>query len=82
LNYPEAIHITCVARSLHSVRETIFVLYPDADKLVASGKKISAKSPARTELFKHKAPDTSCTHNFSDYTLGNLVGCHSILRRN
>jgi hypothetical protein len=34
------------------------VLYPNVDKLVAIGKKIFVKSPARIELFKNKAPDT------------------------
>jgi hypothetical protein len=46
------------ARALYRVCETIRVLYPHRDKLVANGKKIFVKSPARIELFKNKAPDT------------------------
>jgi hypothetical protein len=57
-SYPELIHVTCVARALHRVCETIRVLYPNVDKLVANGKKIFLKSPARIELFKNKVPDT------------------------
>jgi hypothetical protein len=34
------------------------MLYPHAEKLVANGKKIFVKSPARTEFFKNNAPDT------------------------
>jgi hypothetical protein len=34
------------------------VLYPNVDKLVANGKKIFVKFPARIELFKKKAPET------------------------
>jgi hypothetical protein len=34
------------------------VLYPNVDKLVANGKEIFVKSPARLELLKNKAPDT------------------------
>jgi hypothetical protein len=55
---PKLIHVTCVAHALHRVCETIRVLYPNVDKLVANGKKTFVKSPARIELFKNKAPDT------------------------
>jgi hypothetical protein len=79
LNYPKAIHITRVAHALHRIRGTIFVLYPDADKLVANGKEISVKSPARTEVFKNKSPNIPFTPNSSNYTLWNLVGGHSVL---
>jgi hypothetical protein len=48
----------CVVHDLHRVCETIHVLYPNVDNLVANRKKILVKSPARTELFKNKAPDT------------------------
>jgi hypothetical protein len=34
------------------------VLYPNVDTLVANGKKIFVKSPARIQLFKNKAPYT------------------------
>jgi hypothetical protein len=43
---------------LHRISETICALYPNVDKLVANGKKIFVKSPARKELFKNKGPDT------------------------
>jgi hypothetical protein len=44
--------------ALHRVCETIGVLYPNVDKLVANRKKIFVKSPARIEVFRNKAPDT------------------------
>jgi hypothetical protein len=52
---PKLIHVTCVAHALHRVCETIPVLYPNVDKLVANEKKIFVKSPARTELFKNNS---------------------------
>jgi hypothetical protein len=58
VSYPKLIHVTCVAHVLHGVCETIRVLYPNANKLLANGKKIFVKSPARIKLFKNKAPDT------------------------
>jgi hypothetical protein len=42
----------------HMLCETFRVLYPSADKLVANGKEIFVKSPARLELLKNNAPDT------------------------
>jgi hypothetical protein len=57
-SYPELIHVPRVAHALHRVCETIRVLYPNVDKLIANGMKIFVKSPARIELFKNKAPDT------------------------
>jgi hypothetical protein len=57
VSYPKLIHVTCVAPALHRVCETICVFYPNVDKLVANGKKIFMKLPARIELFKNKAPD-------------------------
>jgi hypothetical protein len=59
VSYPKLIHATCVAHALHGVCETICVLYANVDKLVANGKKISVKSPARIQLFKNKPPDTA-----------------------
>jgi hypothetical protein len=58
VGYIKLIHVTCVAHALHSVCETIRVLYPNVDKLVANGEKIFVKSPGRIKLFKNKAPDT------------------------
>jgi hypothetical protein len=57
VSYPKLIHFICVTHALHRVCETSHVLYPNVDKLVANWKKIFVKSPARTELFKNKAPD-------------------------
>jgi hypothetical protein len=59
VGYIKLIHVTCVARALHRVCETIRMLYPNVDKLVAKGEKIFVKSPGRIKLFKDKAPDTS-----------------------
>jgi hypothetical protein len=78
--YTKLIHVTCVVHALHRVCETIRVLYPNVDKLVANGKKIFVKSPAKIELFENKPPDTTPS-NSSNYTVGNLVGCHCALCR-
>jgi hypothetical protein len=51
-------HVMCVAHALHKACETTLGLSSNVDKLVASGKKIFVKSPARIELFKNKALDT------------------------
>jgi hypothetical protein len=51
VSYPKLIHITCVAHALYRMCETISVLYPNVDELVANGKKIFVELPARTELF-------------------------------
>jgi hypothetical protein len=58
VSYPKLIYFTCVAYAVHRVFETIHVLYSNVDKLVANGKKIFVKLPARIELFKNKAPDS------------------------
>jgi hypothetical protein len=42
VSYPKL----CVAHDLRRVSETIRMLYPNVDKLVANGKKIFVKSPA------------------------------------
>ena len=39
VSYPKMIHVTCVAHALHRVCETIRVLYPNVDKLIANAKK-------------------------------------------
>jgi hypothetical protein len=43
---------------LHRACETICILHPNVDKLIAKREKIFVKSPARIELFKNRAPDT------------------------
>ena len=53
------IHVTCVAHALHRVCETIRVLYPNVDKLIANAKKkVFVKSPSRVKIFKTRAPNT------------------------
>jgi hypothetical protein len=47
VSYPKLIHVTRIVHALHRVCGTIRVLYPNVDKLVANGKKIFVKSPAR-----------------------------------
>jgi hypothetical protein len=54
------------------------MLYPNVDGLMAKWKKIIAKSPDRTPLFKNKAPDITPS-NCSNYTLGNLAVCQCVL---
>jgi hypothetical protein len=81
VSYPKLIHVTCVVHALHSVCETIPVLYPNVDKLVANWRKIFVKSPARIEIFKNKAPDTPILTTPVITQRGNLVGCHCVLCR-
>jgi hypothetical protein len=46
----------CAAPAFHRVHETILVLYPNEDILIANGKKIHVKLLARVELLKNGAP--------------------------
>ena len=39
VSYPKMIHVMCVAHALHRVCETISLLYPNVDKLIANAKK-------------------------------------------
>ena len=52
------IHVTCVAHALHRVCETICVLYPNVDKLIANANKVFVKSPSRVKIFKTRASNT------------------------
>jgi hypothetical protein len=58
VSYPKLIHDMCVVHALQRVCETICVLYPNLDNLVANGKKIFVKLPAKIQLFKDKSPYT------------------------
>jgi hypothetical protein len=44
------VHVTCVVPALHRASETVHVLYQTVNKLVANGKKVLLKSPARIFL--------------------------------
>jgi hypothetical protein len=81
VSYPKLIHVLCVVHALHRVCKTIHVLCPNTDKLVANGKKILVKSSARIELLKKQSARHMTPSNSSNYTLGNLVGCHCVLCR-
>jgi hypothetical protein len=73
-HYPELIHVTCVAYSLHRVCETIHVFYPNVNKLVATEIKIFVKLSATTEIFKDKLLQTPFPPNSSNYILGSFTG--------
>jgi hypothetical protein len=75
LSYPKLIDATCAAHALHRVYETIRVLCRNAAKSTANGKKIFAKSPIGTELFKNEIPDTPYPKLYQLY-LGDLVGSY------
>ena len=47
VSYPKMIHVTCVAHAQHRVIETIRMLYPNVDKLIANARKVFVKSPSR-----------------------------------
>jgi len=52
LLYPNLIHITCLALTLHRVSEEIRRNFPNVDILIANCKKIFLKSPKHIQLFK------------------------------
>lgn len=54
--FPKMTHVTCLAHALHRVAEEIRRLFPQVDRLIANGKKIFLKSPARCQSFREKAP--------------------------
>jgi hypothetical protein len=53
MSYPELIYVMCVVHAVLKVHETICVLHPNVDKLLADGNKIFVKWLARTELQIH-----------------------------
>jgi hypothetical protein len=46
------IHVTCTAHGEHRVAETVRSCYPNIDGLIANGKKIFRKCPARVQIFE------------------------------
>jgi hypothetical protein len=63
VRYPKLTYITCEVHALHRVCKTIPTLYPIEDMLLANGKTIFVKLPARIEFFKNKAPETPLPPN-------------------
>ncbi|KAE9536846.1 hypothetical protein AGLY_006908 [Aphis glycines] len=47
---------TCLAHGLHRVAETVRILNPKVDKIIANVKKIFNKAPSRVQIFKDIAP--------------------------
>ena len=56
--FPNLIHITCLAHTLHRIAETIYNSFQLVDRFVACTKKIFVKSPSIVKLFKLTAPNT------------------------
>jgi hypothetical protein len=56
VSYPQVIHVMCTVHALHTVCEKINTFDPNAEKLMANGKKISAKSSAERQISKNKVP--------------------------
>ncbi|PSN41310.1 hypothetical protein C0J52_20237 [Blattella germanica] len=56
--FPNLIHITCLAHTLHCIAETIRNSFQLVDRFVACTKKIFVKSPSRIKLFRLTAPNT------------------------
>uniref|UniRef100_A0A2S2PQT6 CGG triplet repeat-binding protein 1 n=1 Tax=Schizaphis graminum TaxID=13262 RepID=A0A2S2PQT6_SCHGA len=54
--YSKMIHTTCLAHGLHRVAETVRILNPKVDKIIANVKKIFKKAPSRVQIFKDIAP--------------------------
>jgi hypothetical protein len=54
--YSKMIHNTCLAHGLYRVAETVRILNPEVDKIIASVKKIFIKAPSRVQIFKDIAP--------------------------
>jgi hypothetical protein len=80
VTYPKLLRVTRIVQTLCTVDKTISVLHPNIDKLVANGGKIFVKPSVTIELHKKKPP-AHYSRNTSNYTLGNLVGCHYVLCR-
>ena len=55
--FPNILHITCLAHSLHRISEEIRCCFDDVDRLVSNGKKIFTKAPSRTQVFKTILPN-------------------------
>jgi len=54
--YSKMIHTTCLAHGLHRVAETVCILNPEVDKIIASVKKIFIQAPSRVQIFKDISP--------------------------
>ena len=49
LMYPKMIHVTCLARALHSIAEEVLHIYSDVDNLMVNGKQTFVKAPLRLQ---------------------------------
>lgn len=56
--YPKAVHVTCLAHSLHRLAEEIRANFPEVNALISSVKKVFVKAPLRVKLFSEMLPDT------------------------
>lgn len=61
--YSKMIHTTCLAHGLHRVAETVRILNPKVDKIIANVKKIFKKAPSRVQIFKDIAHYYHCPLN-------------------
>lgn len=54
--YPNALHVTCLAHSLHRISEKIRELFPAVDRLIARTKAVFVKAPYRVKSFRDQQP--------------------------
>lgn len=54
--YPNLLHITCVAHALHRICEFVRNQFPSVDRLISSCKKIFRKAPSRVAIYKSMLP--------------------------
>ncbi|KAJ4437433.1 hypothetical protein ANN_17577 [Periplaneta americana] len=59
LNFPNLIHVTCLAHARHRTAEVIRRQFPGIDELIGAAKKIFVKAPARVKAFKKICPGVS-----------------------
>lgn len=55
--FPNMLHVTCIAHSLHRLCEFIRDKVPDVDKLVSLCKKNFLKAPHRISIYREVCPD-------------------------
>jgi hypothetical protein len=55
--YPNLIHVTSLAHGLHRIAEKIRAQFPAVNDLIASGKKLFLKAPARVQFYNDCLPE-------------------------
>ncbi|KAJ4428977.1 hypothetical protein ANN_25973 [Periplaneta americana] len=59
LDFPNMIHVTCLAHACHHTAEVIRCQFPGVDELIGAAKKIFVKAPVHVKAFKKIYPELS-----------------------